>query len=219
MINPWDWQDSSFSVIPCKDRLDWLKHRRNYIGASDAAAVLGLSPWMSNTQLFDEKTSKEPPVESEPNADVLRGIRSEGHIRELYAIESGDEVIDGAGMLLVSNEYQWMSATLDGICRNSKGENYILEIKSSRYNGKWSDGSRLPDNYFVQVLHQLAVTKWPKAVLKARLLCANGNVIERTYTMERKDFIVQIENLAMVEKKFWDAVKSGVRPNTMLPEL
>ena len=42
-------------VIICKDRVEWLEARKDGLGASDAAALLGLSPWKTNVQLWEEK--------------------------------------------------------------------------------------------------------------------------------------------------------------------
>lgn len=42
-------------VIICKDRAGWLEARKDGLGASDAAALLGLSPWKTNVQLWEEK--------------------------------------------------------------------------------------------------------------------------------------------------------------------
>ena len=42
-------------VIICKDRAEWLEARKDGLGASDAAALLGLSPWKTNVQLWEEK--------------------------------------------------------------------------------------------------------------------------------------------------------------------
>ena len=43
------------------NRTDWLKARRKGIGGSDAASVLGISPWKSNVQLWEEKTGIAEP--------------------------------------------------------------------------------------------------------------------------------------------------------------
>ena len=37
------------------DRAAWLAQRRNGIGASDIAAVLGISPWKTPLQLYMDK--------------------------------------------------------------------------------------------------------------------------------------------------------------------
>ena len=43
------------------NRTEWLKERNNGIGASDAAAILGLSPYMSNQRLWEIKTGRFVP--------------------------------------------------------------------------------------------------------------------------------------------------------------
>ena len=91
----------NYFVTEYANRSDWLKGRHNYLGASDAASVLGISPWMTNVQLYENKVN--PVVDEKPPTEqMLRGIKSDSHIRELYAIESGDDVEDVTGKVLVS---------------------------------------------------------------------------------------------------------------------
>ena len=42
-------------------REEWLALRRGYIGGSDAAAVVGLSPYVTPYQVWAEKTGKVEP--------------------------------------------------------------------------------------------------------------------------------------------------------------
>ena len=46
------------TMIVCESRGDWLKQRSSRIGGSDAAAVLGKSPWKTNQRLWEEKTGR-----------------------------------------------------------------------------------------------------------------------------------------------------------------
>lgn len=39
-----------------KSREEWLAARKNYIGGSDASAVLGMNPYKTNLELWKEKT-------------------------------------------------------------------------------------------------------------------------------------------------------------------
>ena len=41
-----------------KTRKDWLAARRGRICGSDAAAILGLNPYKTNVQLWEEKTGR-----------------------------------------------------------------------------------------------------------------------------------------------------------------
>ena len=57
-------------IVPDIDKLsykDWLQVRRSGIGGSDAAAALGLSPWKSALELWQEKVSgqRQPTQENE----------------------------------------------------------------------------------------------------------------------------------------------------------
>ena len=47
------------------DREKWLKARRSGLGASEVAAILGLSPWSTPYKVWKDKVSSEPPVELE----------------------------------------------------------------------------------------------------------------------------------------------------------
>ena len=51
----------SYTIIENADHAAWLKSRTLGIGGSDAAAILGLNPYKSNVELFEEKTGKRMP--------------------------------------------------------------------------------------------------------------------------------------------------------------
>lgn len=38
-------------------QIDWLKERQKGIGGSDVAAILGMSPWRTPYQVWEEKTT------------------------------------------------------------------------------------------------------------------------------------------------------------------
>ena len=44
-----------YKVTVCKSRKEWLEARKGGLGASDAGAYMGVSPWKSNEQLWKEK--------------------------------------------------------------------------------------------------------------------------------------------------------------------
>ena len=48
-------------------REEWLRYRRKGIGGSDAAAVLGLSPFCTKRDLYYDKTGIQAVVEEEDN--------------------------------------------------------------------------------------------------------------------------------------------------------
>lgn len=201
------------------DREEWLKGRTKTLGASDAAAVIGKSPWMTELDLWKAKTGKAKPTKS--NADMERGHLSEEHIRELYAIEMGRTVYDGTGIILTSKYFPCMSCTLDGIIAPKSGERTptILEIKSVNFHQGWQ-GDEIPTHYLAQVLHQMAVTGWEKAILRARFCAHEGweMASERSYQFLYEDYKDQINALVDREEMFWRKyVVGGKRPPVTMP--
>ena len=97
-----------------------------------------------------------------------------------------------------------MHASLDGELVDNDGRLGILEIKTtnilqSMQREKWRD--RIPDNYFCQVLHYLAVTEYDFAVLKAQLKSDWGGELRITikhYLIERKDVEEDIMSYAAI---------------------
>ena len=65
-----------------KNRAEWLQKRTSYIGGSDAAAVIGRNPWMSNTELWEIKTGRRQQTDISDKPYVKYGIAAEDHIRE-----------------------------------------------------------------------------------------------------------------------------------------
>ena len=201
-------------------RNSWLIARSKYIGASDASAVMGLSPWMNERQLWEEKLGrlKTRRIDEE---SVQRGKESEAHIRELYRIESGQNIMDGTGIMFLNDAYPWASCTLDAFKIDDDGGFVPVEIKSvSHSNGGWEQ-DKIPDHYFVQILHQLAVTNGKRGELLVRFARrddTNGNAYERIYNVDRAEVQGQIDRLMRREEVFWNKnVRLRIPPPVRVP--
>ena len=105
--------DDEYSPWLHPDEDAWRQARSGSIGASDAAAVMGISPWKTEAQLWDEKANGK--TLDFHNSDTVRGHRSEIHILELYGIETGRKIFSGERIMLTSKRNPFMSCTLDGI--------------------------------------------------------------------------------------------------------
>ena len=198
----------------------WREGRKHSIGASDAAAVIGISPWKTEAQLWDEKANGK--TLDFHNADTVRGHRSENHILELYGIETGRKIFSGERIMLTSNRNPFMSCTLDGIDFTDENNPIVIEVKSVKFShGEWSD-DKIPDYYFTQLLHQLAVTGWNEAILLVRFARNEGweSASERMYHVKREDVQDQIDKLIRKEGKFWNEyVVNKKRPPCRMPTL
>src|SRR5262249_277338 len=98
----------------------WLKWRQEGIGGSDAAGIMGDSPWSSAGKVIQQKITGRGPEET---ARMTRGKILEPQAREKYQLLSG---IGVRPVCVVHDEYEWLRASLDGLSED--GET-VLEIK------------------------------------------------------------------------------------------
>lgn len=208
-----------------KTREAWLKLRLNGIGGSDAGTVLGLNKYKTNIELWEEKTGRAK-SEFTGNEATRYGHDAEEHIRALFHLDHPDYNLDYHEFRMHGNEkYPFMYATLDGEL-TGYGKKGILEIKTAtiQNNGQWREWeNRIPDTYFAQVVHQLTVTEWDFAYVRAylRYYSQHGELRAtiRDYYIDADDIKNDAAALIEAETKFWDCVISGREPGLILPEI
>ena len=144
---------STYTIIQLKQgSQEWLDYRRNMRNASETAAVLGVSPWMTPYQLWLLKTGR---TESKATAAMQRGTDMEPAARAAYEAETGSIM---QPLVLQDGDY---SASLDGMDLDGQ---LILEVKCP-YKGQtsalWNEAvvGQVPQQYQLQVQHQLMVSK------------------------------------------------------------
>ncbi|MEJ7671102.1 MAG: YqaJ viral recombinase family protein [Casimicrobiaceae bacterium] len=131
---------------------EWQEHRRKHRNASETPVVLGVSPWTTPYQLWQQKLGL---VKPSVNAAMLRGSELEPAARAAYERHTG---LVMKPLVLVDGAY---SASLDGY---TLAGDRIVEIKcprQGRASSLWQSvqGRCLPEHYQWQVQHQLMVTK------------------------------------------------------------
>jgi putative phage-type endonuclease len=128
---------------------EWLRFRRSHIGASDAVTIMGLSPWKSSLQLFEEKLFQ---FEQEENQYMKRGKDLEEAARESFEEKLGIQVFP---MVFESLEFPWMAASMDGISMDYK---IGVEIKvPGKTDQKKAREGKIPPKYIPQLQHQIFV--------------------------------------------------------------
>ena len=206
------------------NREEWLAGRTNGIGASEAAAAIGMSPFESQYELWQRKTGQRPAKDLSGNAAVEYGNRLEPIARAMFQAEHPELTVEYHQFdVLYQSERPWMTATLDGELTDADGRKGILEIKTSSVGkktqwDKWHDA--IPLNYRAQICHQLLVTGWDFAVLYAKLVKLNGDSELRTYWFEREDMKEEMDWLLEQETSFWNKfVATRTAPPATLPAL
>lgn len=178
--------------------------RRAYLGGSDAAAVLGLSPWKSPVRLWQEKHGDIEAEDLTENERVYFGTVLEAFVADEYVRRTGKKV-RRVNKILRSKTHPFMCAHLDRIILDGEG---ILECKTSGSLDGWGDDGtdQIRDYYFPQIQHYLAVTGRQYADVPVLFYTPTF----RVYRVDRDDDYINA--LVSLEKEFWERVENGEPP-------
>ncbi len=112
-------------------REEWLGYRRLGIGGSDAAAVLGVSPFTTAVDLYYDKRGIVSAIEDDSNWVQLEvGHLLEDLVARIFAKKTGYRIIQIKKMFR-HPVHTFMQADLDYFVELSDGTTAILEIKTS----------------------------------------------------------------------------------------
>lgn len=190
------------TVEEMKEREKWLAHRNLGLGGSDAAIVVGLNKWKAPFQLWLEKTEQTEPEDLSDNEYIHWGNVLEEVVAKEFCERTGKKVRRQG--LVQSDEHPFMLASVD---RMVVGENAGLECKTANgFAAKMWDGDEVPDSYYVQCQHYMAVTgceRWYIACL------IGGNHFVWKEIPRNED---DIKALIEAEEKFWSFVLTKTMP-------
>ena len=185
---------------------EWLKWRRQGIGSSDAAAVMGESPWLSRFELWRDKKGLRPPQGS--NYITERGHRLEPIARSRFELLTGKAF---PPVELVHPEYEYLRASLDGLCE--VGQKAILEIKvpGKEVYQMAKDGQVHP-KYVWQLEHQLFVSGAEVAFFYVYYVNKREQFVGEA-TVEYESKPEKREKLLKELKEFWvNHIEGNVAP-------
>ena len=210
------------------DRKEWLQERLSGIGGSDASAVIGRNPYMSNVELWEIKTGLVIPEDIGDKPYVRYGVEAEPYLRAMFALDYPQYEVSYKDFDLIRHpEYPFIFATLDGrLIEKSTGRKGVLEIKTteilkSMQKEKWRDA--VPDNYYCQVLWALLATGFEFIELKAQLKYQIEDTVylqTKHYHIERSEVEKDIEYLKEKAIYFWNEnVLKKKKPSLILPPI
>ena len=135
------------------NRADWLEWRRDGLGGSDVAAILGLFPWSS---AFDVWWSKVRSLEDKGSAVKSRGQLLEDAVLQWAKSELGSGLVRGSP--LVHPSLSWARGTPDAWTDVDEG----LEAKTVRVfeDELWGESGSdvVPLHYRIQCAWYMAIT-------------------------------------------------------------
>lgn len=150
--------------VATTDRADWLAKRKEGIGASDVAGILGLSTWATPFTVWADKTKD---LEDDPNESMYWGKVLEDVVVDEFEQRIGLHV-HGRQWLVHHPDHPWVMCTIDGWAEESPVEDEddwnlhsvdplaLVEVKTDAGFGAWNDGP--PDHVRIQCLWQMFTT-------------------------------------------------------------
>ncbi len=134
----------------------WRTWRGTGLGASEAPAYMGESPWTTPFELWLQKTGlmERPPANEFAVAAMKRGTNLEPKARKIAEQELGMEFPDVAA---VHETHEFLRASFDGY---NAENNIILEIKCpGKADMEKAAKGKIPEKYKAQVQMQLLISK------------------------------------------------------------
>lgn len=197
-----------------ESREDWLASRTSTLGASESAALFGLTPEgrESEFSLWAKKTGLVP--EQDLDFEWIEwGQILEEPIAQRYAKRTGHVLWTPPTPFCVAvhPRLPFLTATIDRWIVQAAGhdDRGDLEIKNvGAFNSDWRDGKDLALPLYVQaqVQHQLAVTGFGWAVVAALV---GGNSLKTIEVERNPEFIAELEAKA---EEFWGRVQRKEAP-------
>lgn len=170
------------------------KERRNYLGGSDAAAILGFSRFKSPLKVWAEKTGAVEPDDLSNKMPVILGNALEDTVAKLFSEATGKQV-RRVNQTLFHPDHPFIAANID---RRVVGEDAIVECKTcNQFFAKEWASEEIPQEYILQVMHYLAVTGAKTAYLAVLI----GNTEFKWKTIERDEDMVK--EIIKREVHFW----------------
>lgn len=188
--------------IAYKDKEEWLSIRKNYIGGSEAGALIGLNEHETPYTLWAKKTGRIP--EFAGNVTTRVGAYLEELVAKMFSEETGKHVRK-KNRIIVNDAYPFACADVDRIV---VGEPALLEIKTTNSIPvmRKTKAGEYPNTWYCQMTHYLAVTGLERAYLAVLV----GGREFLTFTLERDQ--AEIDALMEAERKFWTLVENDTPP-------
>lgn len=189
--------------------------RSTYLGSSDVAAILGLSPWKTPVDVFFEKIGQPKPIDADKERLFRRGKRMEPVVLDMLAEERGVE-ITARGARYRDPMHPWMAAEIDA---ETIIDGQVVNLEVKTVNGfaadAWGemDTDEIPVHYAAQVMYGLMVTGRQRCIFA--VLFGSDNLV--TYEIQRDE--ETIDGIRAKAIAFWhDHVLAKVPPPPIVIE-
>lgn len=187
----------------------WHAARSSGIGGSEAAAILGLSPWLSPFALWHAKSGGW--VDSESTPEQAWGTAIEPALLAWWRTAhepEGWSTYGVPGATYVHRDRTWQHANPDGIAQHRDGRLCVVEAKKASSDDDWGQPGtdEVPPYYRVQVVHYMDVL----GVDLASIVVTNFGRAPEFYWIERSEAEAELIREACAD--FWQSLLDGTPP-------
>lgn len=156
------------NLTELKPPADFSKQRREYIGGSDCAAILGESNYSTPLQIYLRKKGILPPIEDNPILDF--GHYFEPQLAAHFEQETGFKT-RRVNQPFTHTKHEFLKANIDRQVLAGKGldSTAVLELKTTTSQRMKSLDGELPREWYIQVIWYLGISRYSKAFIQVYL--------------------------------------------------
>lgn len=195
-------------MMTAGEREKWLLERRKGLGASDTAAVLGISKWESAYSVWLDKCGLVP-LDFRMTPQQEWGLRHEPAIALAYEDKIGCAL--SQPRTIQHPKHPWMLASIDRISDAGR----VVELKTARSSDGWGEEGtdQVPEEYIVQVTKQLLLARdamqdtiWESGDIATLIGLSDFRIYRVPFHQELAETIIEIE------AEFWRFVETRIEP-------
>lgn len=183
-----------------------MEDRKDFIGGSDIASIMGLSRWKSALHLWAEKTGKVNPPDLSDNEAVELGIELEDFVAKKFEKKTGMKVRRSPHKYIHKDNPVFRCQ----VDRLIQGTDELLEVKTaSAWKVKEWEGEEIPQEYILQVMWQMGITG--RSVGHIAVLIGGQKFVYKCIKFDKELFDEMIKKATI----FWACVKNNTPPTAV----
>lgn len=179
--------------------------RQTYLGGSDVAAILGLSPYRTPLDVYLDKVEGRLPDDPAKLKIFKRGTRLEPYILDMLVEETGLELVK-RGERYRDRDHEFLAAEIDA--EAATGENIeaksVNQFGAKEWGTEWTD--EIPVHYTAQAMHGMMINGAARTVFPVLI----GIDDFRVYKVERDE--ETIAGIRAKELEFWQRIQDKNPP-------
>ena len=173
-----------------KNKQEWLRERKNYLGGTDLSAIAGLNPYRTALDVYLDKTSDDIACETSP---AMRwGNLLEDVVAKAYSEDTG-QTIEIEPNTIYHPSMKFLGANID---RWVGDKEYVLECKTAGFTrGKeWGEvgTDQIPESYLIQCAFYASICDVPKVDIAVLIAGQDFRIYTYNRNKDLEDKIIKI---------------------------